>query len=261
MRAGVHLYSDAMLVFTAIPFSPWSEKARWALDHHHVEYREASYTPVLGEYALRWRMRRPFGRISVPVLQDGPSWLTDSFDIARHAEEIGCGTPLFPNDATAEIEEWNRKSEATLASGRAILMRGWARTPELADAALPPWIPKVLAPLLRSLGKRRLETFMAKYGISAKDRSHDHVLAAGLDELRKALSGRRYLVGDSFSYADITMALTLQQVSPVDPRFIVRLSGLDASGMHIPELAERYADLLAWRDDLYARHRRAAVPA
>ena len=246
-----------MLVFTAIAFSPWSEKARWALDHHRVEYREVPYAPVLGEYALRWRMRRPFGRITVPVLQDGSDWLTDSFDIARHAEAIGSGLPLFPRDTLAEITEWNRKSEAALAAGRAILMRGWARTPELADAALPSSIPKALAPLLRSFGRRRLDAFMAKYGISEDDRSHDRVLAAGLEELREALSNRRYLVGDSFSYADITMALTLQQVIPVDPRFIVRLSGLDASGMHIPELADRYADLIAWRDDLYARHRRA----
>jgi len=52
------------------------------------------------------------------------------------------------------------------------------------------------------------------------------------------------------------MALTLQQVHPVDPRAIVRMDGLGPSGMNVPELETRHAGLIAWRDDLYARHRR-----
>ena len=60
-----------MRVFTAIPFSPWSEKARWALDHHQIDYREAPFMPVFGEFALRFRMRKPFGAVTVPNLHDG----------------------------------------------------------------------------------------------------------------------------------------------------------------------------------------------
>lgn len=247
-----------MLVLTAIAFSPWSEKARWALDHHRVNYREAPFRPVFGELELRLRMRRPFGRITVPVLRDGRRWLTDSYAIARHAESIGKGTPLFPNDALAEISAWNQRSEAALAAGRAILMRSWASTPELALAALPAGTPAALQPLLQRLGQKRLEAFMAKYDIRAGDFSHEQVLTAELDALAKALSGRRYLVGDAFSYADITMALTLQQVSPVDPRYIPRMAGLGPAGMHIDSFARRHADLIAWRDALYAQHRRPA---
>ena len=81
-------------------------------------------------------------------------------------------------------------------------------------------------------------------------------LTAELDRLEQALDGRPYLLGDAFSYADIAMALTLQQVHPVDPRYIVRMEGLGPSGMNVPELATRHAGLLAWRDALYARHRR-----
>jgi len=83
---------------------------------------------------------------------------------------------------------------------------------------------------------------------------------AELDGLAKALSGQRYLVGDGFTYADIAMALTLQQVSPVDPRYIVRMSGLGPAGMNIDTFTLRHADLIAWRDALYAQHRRPAVP-
>ena len=245
-----------MRVLTAIPFSPWSEKARWALDHHQVDYREAPFMPVFGELALRLEMRRPFGRVTVPVLHDGPRWYTDSFDIARRAEEIGRGAPLFPSNELEEIRAWNQRSESALAAGRAILMRSWASTPELALAALPNGLPPPFKALLAPFGRRRLEAFMAKYEIREGDYSHEAVLTAELDGLEQALSGRRYLIGESFSYADIAMALTLQQVSPVDPSFIVRMSGLDPSGMHIDAFKRRYIGLIAWRDALYARHRR-----
>lgn len=244
-----------MLEFTAIPFSPWSEKARWALDHHGCDYHEIHHAPVVGEWRLRAQMRRPFGRLTVPVLRDGDRWLTDSFDIARHADAIGHGTTLFPAHALEEIVHWNRRSEAALAAGRAILMRTWARTPELAVAALPPGLPRALRPLALRLGRFRLRAFMAKYGIREDDHSHDEVLREALEELEKALAGRIHLVGDRFTWADIAMALTLQQVRPVDPRFIVRLPGLPPAGMNVPELESRHAALFAWRDTLYARFR------
>ena len=245
-----------MLELTAIRFSPWSEKARWALDHHGCTYRELDYEPILGEYVLRWQMRRPFGRITVPVLRDGEHWLTDSFDIALHAESIGRGTPLFPKEHLAEISDWNRRSEIALAAGRAILMQSWSDSRELAIAALPDRIPEALKPLFIPVGRRRLRSFRAKYAIRDGDRAPLAALTAELDGLEQALAGRRHLVGGAFSYADIAMALSLQQVRPVDPRHIVRMAGLGPSGMNVPELESRHAGLIAWRDELYARHRR-----
>lgn len=246
-----------MRTLVAIPFSPWSEKARWALDHHGIAYHEASYTPVVGEYALRWQMRRPFGRITVPVLRDGDRWLTDSYDIARHADRIGRGSPLFPAGSIAEITAWNERSEIALAAGRAILMQRFARSPELAAAALPFRLPGTLAPIGQRLGRLRLARFMAKYGIRPDDDGPREVLAAELEGLERVLAdGRFHLVGGRFSHADIAMALTLQQVRPVDPRWIVRMEGLGPAGMNLPELEERHAALFAWRDALYAGHRR-----
>ena len=245
-----------MLELTAIAFSPWSEKARWALDHHRCDYRERAYEPIIGEYVLRWQMRTPFGRLTVTLLPDGDRWWTDSFDIARHAESIGRGAPLFPKDRLAEIADWNRRSEAALAAGRAILMRSWSDTRELAIAALPDRIPTALKPLFLPVGRQRLRSFMARHSIREQDRSPEKMLTAELDALEQALGDGRHLVGDAFSYADIAMALTLQQVAPVDPRHIVRMAGLGPSGMNVPELESRYAGLLAWRDELYARHRR-----
>src|SRR4051812_21189698 len=121
-----------MIELTALPFSPWSEKARWALDHHRIDYQYHEHIPLLGEIRLRILMRKPRGRVTVPVLHDGDAWITDSFEIARYADRIGRGARLFPDDKLPEITEWNLRSEAALGAGRALRMLASADDPDLA---------------------------------------------------------------------------------------------------------------------------------
>lgn len=245
-----------MIVLTALPISPWSEKARWALDHHRIAYRYDAYIPLLGELKLRIRMRKPSGRVTLPVLHDGDAWLTDSFEIARYADRMGSGPPLFPGDKLAEVAEWNRRSEAALSAGRALMMLASADDPAMALPFLPPGVPPALKPFLLPLAKKGVEIFIAKYQMREGEGSHVAVFEHELDALDKALSGRRYLVGDALSYADIAMAMVLQGISPVDERYMPRLPGDgDSNG----KLKRRYADLIAWRDQLYAQHRHPAA--
>jgi glutathione S-transferase len=75
--------------------------------------------------------------------------------------------------------------------------------------------------------------------------------------LRAALGGRRTLASD-FSYADLTMAVVLQMVSPVEDRFI-RLGEARRRVWTDDVLAREFADLVQWRDDLYAAHRASPV--
>src|SRR5690348_3529366 len=51
-------------VLVTIPFSHFCEKARWALDHARVAYREEGHGPGLHRLATR----RAGGRHTVPVL-------------------------------------------------------------------------------------------------------------------------------------------------------------------------------------------------
>ena len=136
----------------ALSYSPWSEKARWALDHHRVPYRYEEYVPMLGEPLLRLRLRRPTGKVSVPVLLDEGRAFTDSFDIARHAERVGSGDPIFPEAVLAEIMRWNERSNAGLAAGRALTVERTGKSPEAKAEALPPFIPASGAAL--ALGQR-----------------------------------------------------------------------------------------------------------
>jgi len=240
----------------ALPYSPWSEKARWALDHHRIAYEEVEHLLFVGDLRLRLLLKKPTGRVTVPLLDDHGVFFTDSLDIARHADEIGSGSRLFPAGREAEVEAWNRKSEDTMSALRAQMVLGLADDPRAAKAAIPPAVPEALKPLLVPIAQRVMGQFAAKYRMRDGAEKHAATAEEGLDALRAALAGgKKYLLGDALSYADITMAIVLQGVSPVDERFMPAGPG-GREGWSRPELAARYPDLIAWRDELYTKHRR-----
>lgn len=244
-----------MLVLTALSFSPWSEKARWALDHHNLDYKEESFVPLFGELALRLRLQRFSGRITVPVLQDGLTWFTDSFDIARYADRLGSGPRLFPDERLAEISEWNQRSEAALSAGRALLMLAMENDANFALGILPIKPPAVLRPLFVPIAKKGIQAFINKYRMRDAADQHQAVFTRELERLAQATAGRRYLLGDSLTYADIAMTTVVQGISPVDERYLARVPGTGSSP-YTAELQRRYAGLIAWRDELYALHRK-----
>jgi glutathione S-transferase len=232
-----------------IPFSPWSLKARFALAHHGVSATEREYKPLFDEPAMRVRLRKARGRISVPVLltPDGP--LTDSWEIVLYADRVGRGPPLIPAAEQARISEFNAASERLLNAGRARSMVRAVRDPEAIREALP-------GPIRDSgfaipVGRAGARLFNRKYGIHERDLElHASAMRLELDHLQKSLAGRRYLLGD-FTYADVTMALGLQVVDPLPGTPMAPAARRVAKDT---ELSEQYAELLRWRDEIHARH-------
>jgi glutathione S-transferase len=62
-------------------------------------------------------------------------------------------------------------------------------------------------------------------------------------------------VGGAFSFADIAMATALQLTVPVADGYVA-LGPATRAAWADDALAAEFADLVAWRDALYARHRR-----
>lgn len=245
----MHLYAES--------FAPWCEKARWALDHHGLAYRYTEHVPLVGELALRVAARRPRGLVTVPLLVDGREVLMDSVAIARHAERVGRGAPLFPAGRDEEIAAWNAESERVMTSGRAMLLSRLARSDAALREQLPPFVPGALRGMLRPLALAGVGFLARKYGVRPDDDAqHEARARAALDALRAALRGGRDYLLDGFSFADVTMATALQFVLPVAARYIALGPATREAWTH-PSLAAEYADLLAWRDTLYAEHRPA----
>ncbi len=248
-----------MLTLVGEYFSPWTEKARWALDHHGVDYAYREHLPLVGEPLLRLRTRRRVGRVSVPLLltDDGP--IPDSFAIARHAERVGRGPLLFPADRADAIEAWNARSERALAASRVLYLERVAKDREAKAEMQPGFVPMIVRRASVPLADLAIAFLKSKYGVDdAAERAAEAALVAELEALRDGLArgGGRYLEGGRFTYADVTMAVVLQFVAPPGGDHLA-LGPATRAACHAPAIAARFADVAAWRDGLYAAHRRA----
>lgn len=191
------------------PHSHFSEKARWALDHKRVAFTRVNL--VRGLHVLT--TRRLAERTSVPILEHEGRIVQDSTAILSYLDDRFPERSLVANsDAirrqALEVEEYldedlgfhlRRFLYATLLAHRrqvtAFFLQGRSRA----------WRPlfAALFPLLRAQMKRQMQLTPA----NATD--SERRLLGALDFLDTAVTRGRFLVGDSFTRADLTAAALL----------------------------------------------------
>lgn len=237
-----------------LDYSPWSQKARWALDHHGIRYEAREHVPMLGELSLRRAAGGLGKKASVPLLRlDDGTAIGDSFDIARWADRHSQnGAPsLFPRGKEASVIEINARADKALRAGRVLVMRRTVRDPEARREAVPAAIPGFLHPMMAATvplatrflaGKHDAETARPEGDLQQDIRDE-------LTWLRMALDGKPYLLGE-LTFADIAMATMIHVVRP---REGLR-PGTARAWTNEPLWAE-FPDLVAWRDDLWKKHR------
>ncbi len=241
--------------FIALPYSPWSEKARWALDHHRIPYEEIEHIPMLGAPWLRARLRRPVGHITVPALWTPETVVRDSLAIARYAESRGQGEALFPDGMDDAIDTWNSRGETLLDAGRALLLQRVPQSKAALEEALPAILPAPVRPHLRFVARTGVRFLQAKYEARRRDPDAERTrIREQLCALRDVLTGERGYILGRFTYADVAMAVALQVVRPVANRWI-RLGEATREAWEDGMLAGEFGDLLAWRDKVYEGHR------
>ncbi|MBX3215050.1 MAG: glutathione S-transferase [Labilithrix sp.] len=232
--------------------SPWTERARWALDHHGVAFTYHEHVPMLGEVLLRRKARTK--KATVPLLIDGADVVMGSFEIARHAERIGRGAPLFPRDKDAEIARWVDVGERILRVGRAWLFRRLLASKAAQAEALPSFIPGGLRGALTPSAALAIRFLAKKYDVPADvDAEVEHTLRPLLQDVRAALAGGAYLLApSSFSLADLAIASALGAVRPRDAS---PLRPATREAWTNEAVAADFGDVLAWRDTVYGKHR------
>ncbi len=249
-----------MTELLGLPYSPWSEKARWALDARHVPYKRVHYAPLVGEPALRRRLGRWRGTVSVPVLfDDRGRAIPDSLEIAKWADQHGDGPELLPDDLEADIGRFVRLSEEGLAAGRCLALHRALADTEALREMLPKGLVGPLGPVGPAVAAFGIRRTLRKYGADRHDAAtHEKNLARVLDVLRRELADPRAkgepktLLG-RFTFADIAMAQVLAFVEP--PSFGLRMGEANRRSFTDAALRERYGDLVAWRNALYEAHR------
>ncbi len=245
-----------MRTLVGLGYSPWTERARWALDHHLLGFRYREHLPIAGNAWLRFAARRPFGRVSVPLLVDDVgARVLGSIEIAAYAERVGTGARLLPAGAERAIAGVVGECDAILAVARARVVARTRHDPEAQVEATPAYVPRALAARMRPIARATAAAIAWKYGSpEGTDEEVERGMVPRLDALAERLRGREHVEGDAFSFADVAVATMLQCVRPVDhPRWPIGPATRRAWSE--PALAGRFAPLLAWRDRLYAERR------
>ena len=231
-----------------IHYSPWSLRARWALDHHGVDYRYREHTPLLGEWGLRFRSRKRVGSgpVTVPLLVLPERAIDDSFEIMCFADEVGEGEPLrasypdvamFINGLESAYDAARRRVTRRILGDKNALK-------EAAAAAVPAWLAGPSRPVA-AMGTR----FIArKYGFDPDASETSHVLQEALDKVRDALGDGPY-IDESFSAKDIAAACLVGAIRPHESLCLG--PAMRAAWTH-EEFAEGYRGLVEWRDGLFA---------
>jgi len=198
----------APLRLLTIGFSHYCEKARWALDRAGLEYVEHDHVPIL-HFAANLAVR---AKRTVPALVTPRGVLCESSDIVRFADEhLPAARKLFPvePELRAEVERLVARFDKLLgpATRRVIYSHMFTdrrMTRDLITSTGPAWerrVGRLLARPLQAVMQRGLKVYPEPTARSQ----------ARLDEIFGEVAqtledGRRYLVGDRFTAADLTFA-------------------------------------------------------
>lgn len=236
---------QTQLLLIGESFSPWTKKARWALEYCEIAYDYQEYTPTLSEPRLRWQLKQLLGSVSVPVLIADRQIIRDSWEIARYANEaVGDGRL----GDFKEIEPWNDLSETALAEGRTRVVRCILGDNQALEESLPAFIPSFLRSPMRFVARNAVKRLDKQYAHLVKPDSIQQALTKTREAL--ALSDNDYLLG-SFSYADITMAVVPEIIAPIAITQPL-LGPATTRCWNDSTLAVEFKDLLDWRNRLAA---------
>lgn len=214
-------------LLVTITFSHYCEKARWALERAKITYRESAHLPVFHAPAVR----RAGGKRATPILVTDEGVLCDSTDILKWADRRSPEAHLYGrnDEERREIEALEDLFDEDLGPHTRrwmyfFLLRQRETVIRLSQHGAPAF-ERLAMPLFFPVGRAIMRRVMRITPNGAERSLHKIEEVFGIVE-KKLADGRRYLVGDSLSAADITFAC-LAGVVVLPPEYSAKLPSLD----------------------------------
>jgi glutathione S-transferase len=234
--------------------SNYNEKARWALDYKRLAHRRNAVMPGLH----RRIAKRLYGGRTFPVLVLDGKVLGDSTAIVAELERRRPDPRLYPENPrerrqALELEEFF--DEELGPYSRMLALHHMSDDADVFGGAFAPDLhplPRAIARLAFPLTRRRLN---ADFGLDEAgiELAYSKVRAAG-ERFRELVGERGYLVGDSFTVADLTLAALISPlVAPKE--FPYPQPQRDHPLLAEPRRVLAEFGLVEWTREMYARHR------
>ncbi len=249
--------SESLPTLWQIDISHYSEKARWALAHKGIAHRRRAPLPGAHIPIALWLTRG--ANSTFPVIELEGRRVGDSSAIIAALEERFPEPPLYPEDPderrrALQLEDFF--DEELGPHIRLLVFYELGNDPERFAQLMEQTAPGPLAHISRAAAFYARTYSGLRFGVrrpEAAQRSAEKVLAA-FDRLETELGSGDYLVGDSFSVADLTAAslfypLVLPAEGPLPP------DQKPAAGIERfrAPLKERRA--YRWVEETFRRHR------
>jgi glutathione S-transferase len=243
-------------VLWQIKVSHYNEKARWALDYKGVPHKRRAPLPLFGSTPAALLMT---GRPTFPVLRLDGRAIGDSTRIVEALERRYPSPPLYPADPAEraralELEDFFDEQLAPYVRRLAFSYTSQEGSKQFLQGVLPDSSPVTLA-LLRPGGFMTTRATRGRYGATDANRAESRAkILAAMDRIEAEVGPSGYLVGDTFSVADLTAAaLTTPLVRPPERQHLPPIAYPEPLQSFADDIAARPAGV--WVCDMFHRHR------
>lgn len=241
-----------MIKLYQFPISHYSEKIRWALTYKGIEFQKVNLLP--GPHVKV--MLKMTGRSSVPAIDDKGKIIFNSSEILSyldHEYQSSLLTPQAP-EMRQQALAWEKLADEEIGLHvRRICYHYLLEEPQIVRRLFAqdgPWYGPILLKLIFPKLSAKMRKYMQINEKAARESMDD--LLSVLEKIHRQLDGREFLVGESFSRADLAVAALLGPLIQ-SPKY-----GLQWP-TQLPDALQEYIDSiqaqLTWAKNIYLNHR------
>ncbi|PWQ93695.1 glutathione S-transferase family protein [Leucothrix arctica] len=241
-----------MLKLHQFPISHYCEKARWALEIKELQYRKVNLLP--GPHIKK--AKKIAKRSSLPILEHDGVFIQESSDIITYLDNNFSRRSLTPEQPKEQELAAAWESFADREIGPAVRLLCYSTLLDHPGIMIPlftkngPWYGRwALKPAFPKIAESMRDMFKItpQSAIEAENK-----VSTALDNLNATLGDREFLVGDTFTRADLSVA------SLLSPLIMHRTYGVEWPDSMPEPLASQmtsFHDRLGWVEHIYDNFR------